>query len=48
MALLVVTVLARILEAMFAIGIIGSTLVLILTAIEDFRMLFGREDESHS
>lgn len=40
------TLLVRILEAMFAIGVFGSTLVLLITFVEDAETLFGRE-ESH-
>jgi len=45
---LVVIVVVRLLEGMFVIGGIGSVAVLILSGIEDFRTLFGREDENHS
>jgi hypothetical protein len=48
MGLIVVTVLVRVLEGMFVIGVIGSAVVIVLTGIEDFRMLLGREDENHS
>jgi hypothetical protein len=44
----VVTVLARILESMFVIGSIGSLVVLILSGIEDLKMLLGREESEHS
>jgi len=40
------TLLARILEAMFAVGSVGSFVVLLLSGIEDLKMLLGRE-ESH-
>jgi len=42
------TLLVRILEAMFAIGLFGSTLVLLLTFVEDIETLFGREEPHHS
>jgi hypothetical protein len=48
MGALIATVLVRILEAMFVIGAVGSTVVLLLTGIEDFKMLLGREEENHS
>jgi hypothetical protein len=47
MGLKIAAVLARILEAMFALGIVGSTVVLVLSGIEDLKTLFG-EDEPHS
>ncbi len=34
----------RILETMFIVGAIGCVVVLALTAIEDLRTLFGRDD----
>jgi hypothetical protein len=45
---LVVTVLVRILESMFAVGVIGSIAVFVLSGIEDLRTLLGREEENHS
>jgi len=48
MGLKIAAVLARILEVMFAVGVIGSTVVLVLSGIEDIRTLFGGEDEHHS
>jgi hypothetical protein len=45
---LVVTVLVRILEGMFAVGVIGSIAVFVLSGIEDLKTLFGREEEHHS
>jgi hypothetical protein len=38
-----VSFLIRIIEAMFVIGIIGSSIVVLLTSVEDFRMLFEKE-----
>lgn len=38
--------LVRILEGMFAFGLFGSTLVLLITFVEDIGTLAGRE-ESH-
>ena len=38
------SVAVRILEAMFAIGMAGSTIVLILTGIEDIETLLGKDD----
>ena len=34
----------RILEGMFVVGILGSLLVVVLTALDDIRELFGRDD----
>jgi hypothetical protein len=38
----------RILEGLFAIGAVGSVLVLILTTIDDVKVLFGGDDEKAS
>jgi hypothetical protein len=48
MGRMIVTALVRILEAMFVVGGLGSFVVLVLTGIEDFKMLFGGEEETHS
>ena len=40
--------LVRILEGMFVIGMIGSFVVIVLTGIEDLKMLLGQEEENHS
>jgi hypothetical protein len=48
MGLKIVTVLVRILEGMFAVGTIGSVVVLVLSGIEDLKTLLGREEEHHS
>jgi hypothetical protein len=42
------TLLVRILEGMFAIGLVGSTLVLLITFVEDIETLFGMEETHHS
>ena len=42
------TLLVRILEAMFAVGVLGSTIVLLITFVEDIETLFGREEPHHS
>ena len=34
----------RILEGMFVVGMLGSLLVVVLTALDDIRELFGRGD----
>ena len=48
MGLKIITVLVRFLEGMFVLGAIGSFVVLVLSGIEDFKMLLGREGENHS
>lgn len=48
MGLIIVTVLVRILEGMFVVGAIGSFVVIVLSGIEDLKMLLGREEENHS
>ena len=48
MGLIIVTVLVRILEAMFVVGAIGSVVVLVLSGIEDLKLLFGREEQNPS
>jgi hypothetical protein len=48
MGLIIVTVLVRILEAMFVLGAMGSVVVLVLSGIEDLKLLFGREEQNHS
>ncbi len=45
---LIVTILVRILESMFVVGAIGSVVVLVLSGIEDLKLLFGLEEENHS
>ena len=45
---LVVTLVARLLEAMFVIGSIGSAAVFVLSGIEDLKTLLGREESEHS
>jgi Na+-transporting NADH:ubiquinone oxidoreductase subunit NqrC len=40
---LLVAILIRIIEVMFVAGVIGSAIVVILTSIEDFKMLLEKE-----
>jgi hypothetical protein len=47
MGLIVITVLVRVLEGMFVVGAIGSVVVLVLSGIEDLKLLFGREEENN-
>jgi hypothetical protein len=48
MGLLIITVLVRILEGMLVVGVIGSVVVLVLSGIEDLKVLFGREEQNYS
>jgi hypothetical protein len=48
MGMKIVTIIVRILEGMFVVGGIGSFVVLVLSGIEDLKMLLGREEEDHS
>jgi len=48
MGLKIVTVLVRFLEGMFVVGAMGSFVVIVLSGIEDLKMLLGREEENHS
>lgn len=43
-----VAVLIRILEVLFALGLLGSGVVLILTLIEDAKMLFEKDEKAPS
>lgn len=38
----------RLLEGMFVVGVLGSALVVALTAIEDFKMLFSRDNKNNN
>jgi hypothetical protein len=40
-------VLARVLEAIFVVGMFGSFLVLLVSFVEDAETLFDMEDPSH-
>ena len=44
---LLITVAIRFLETIFAVGLIGSVFVLVLTMIEDFQELVGKEKTNH-
>ncbi len=44
----VISLLIRVIEAMFVAGILGSAIVVLLTSIEDFKMLFEKEPSSNS
>jgi hypothetical protein len=45
---LLATIGVRVLEAMFAVGVVGSAIVLVLTGIEDVETLLGSDDTDHS
>ena len=38
-----IAILIRIIEVMFVAGVIGSAIVVVLTSVEDFKMLFEKE-----
>jgi hypothetical protein len=40
---MLITIAVRFLEVMFVVGAIGSAVVLVLTAIEDFEVLFKKD-----
>jgi hypothetical protein len=40
---LLIAILIRIIEVMFVAGVIGSVIVVVLTSVEDFKMLFEKE-----
>jgi hypothetical protein len=42
----IVTLAVRLLELLFALGAIGSTVVLILSGIEDIETLIGSDDSA--
>jgi hypothetical protein len=44
---LLITIAIRFLETIFAVGLIGSAFVLVLTMFEDFQELFGKEKTNH-
>jgi hypothetical protein len=43
-----VAILIRMLEAIFALGLLGSAVVLLLTLVEDAKMLFEKDTNVHS
>jgi len=45
---LIVTPLVRVLEGIFVVAAIGSVVVLVLSGIEELKLLLGREEENHS
>jgi hypothetical protein len=45
---MLLTIAIRVLEAMFVLGAVGSAIVVVLTAIEDFQMLFVKDKKTTS
>jgi hypothetical protein len=43
---MLITAAVRALEAIFVLGMIGSAIVLALTAVEDFEVLFKKDKKS--
>jgi hypothetical protein len=43
-----ISILIHLVEAMFVAGVIGSAVVVLLTSVEDFKMLFETEPSSHT
>lgn len=43
---MLLTTAIRLLEALFVMGAVGSALVVLLTAVEDFKMLFARDEKA--
>ena len=43
---LLVSILIRIIEVMFVAGVIGSAIVVLLSSVEDYKMLFEKESPS--
>ena len=41
---ILISILIRIVEVMFVAGVIGSAIVVVLTSVEDFKMLFEKEN----
>ena len=48
MGLIIITLLVRVLESMLVVGTICSIVVLVLSGIEDLKLLFGREEQNYS
>ena len=40
---ILISILIRIIEVMFVAGVMGSSVVVLLTSIEDFKMMFEKE-----
>jgi hypothetical protein len=40
---ILISILIRIIEVMFVAGVFGSAIVVLLTSVEDFKMLFEKE-----
>ena len=42
---MLLTTAIRLLEGLFVLGAVGSAIVVLLTAVEDFKMLFARDEK---
>jgi hypothetical protein len=42
---MLLTIAIRVLETLFVLGVVGSAVVVVLTAIEDFKMLFMKDEK---
>jgi hypothetical protein len=42
-----ITIAIRLLEFMFALGVIGSAIVMVLSGVEDIETLIGPDDSNH-
>jgi hypothetical protein len=42
---MLLTIAIRVLETLFVLGVVGSAVVVVLTAIEDFKMLFMKDQK---
>ena len=43
---MLLTIAIRVLETLFVVGAIGSAIVVVLTGIEDFKMLFMKDEKT--
>ena len=42
---MLLTITIRVLETLFVVGAIGSAIVVVLTGVEDFKMLFMKDEK---
>jgi len=42
-----ISALIHLIDAMFVAGVLGSTIVVLLTSVEDFKMLFAKRPSAH-
>ncbi len=43
---MLLTAAIRLLETLFVLGAVGSAIVVLMTAVEDFKMLFARDEKA--